>query len=127
MNFKNNDYEKWISYFGNSYSAVIGVSELAKEKIKVTSEYLSESDALEWVITGKKPKSTMIKSNKFEKSYMYNLLAEVSDKNIVTSVVKSVYASKDKPTLEFIYIGDLDEFQKSRVRILCRMIRYQNS
>ena len=127
MSFNISDYEKWLTQFKNPYLAVVETAALAREKVKNTEEYLSSSDALEWIITGKKSKSVITKSNKLERSYMYNLLSEVSNKDIIASVVKSIYVSKNKSELIFIYVGNLDDFQKSRVRILCRMIRYQNT
>ena len=122
MSFNIFDYEKWLSQFKNPYLAVVETSALAREKVENTEEYLSSSDALDWVITGRKPKSVITKSNKLERSYMYNLLSEISNEDIVASVVKSIYASTNKAELIFIYVGNLDDFQKARVRILCRMI-----
>lgn len=131
------EFDKLAAAIGNTYAAVRFVSKKARNlSIKYDNQIL-DSEAISWVVTGKKPKSAVEydklihkynhiqhMTTKHIKSVVHEYLCYVDDEAVCKSVKASMKASKEARHLVYVYIDVDTDYQEARVRILTRMIWY---
>lgn len=120
-------WDKLVKAYGSEYKAVVVLSSLARQKAKECNYQILDSQALAWVLTGEKPQ-TLIEleetSKQRKRSYMRDILAEVRDPDIVSSVISSLRISAENAALCYVYAEGTNKYQQQRIRILCNKIWY---
>lgn len=120
----------YIAHCDNAYSVVNTISSIARDKYKECNGYILDSEALTWVIQNTKPNHTDInRGNNMQSSKIpYNMmtvddiLCNIEDVEVKESVKESILRSHESNYLLYYYKDIKDEFKKSRVRIIVKMI-----
>lgn len=120
----------YIAHCDNVYSVVNTISSIARDKYKECNGYILDSEALTWVIQNTKPNHTDInRGNNMQSSKIpYNMmtvddiLCNIEDVEVKESVKESILRSHESNYLLYYYKDIKDEFKKSRVRIIVKMI-----
>lgn len=135
----NSNFGKFEKRAGSSFGAVMMIAHEARQRVLACDNKILDSQAIEWVVNGVEPK-TVISNQSHKISYMKSVLSGIDNIEIIKSVVASIKEStkqlkelkkstknniRNKINLAdfvmFVYY-DLSESDKSRVRILVRMI-----
>lgn len=125
MAFKSdNDY--WASSgHQNRFQCIAEINSKIHDLNKSTRRKILNSEAISWITTGIKPDilDKHIKS-KFEinEEIIQEGTVHIDDIAVKSSVLKSLHKSDKLNKLVFIYASNMDDSQKSRTRVLCRMI-----
>lgn len=114
---------------GSSYAAV---NLIASEARKLATQYdnkILHSEAIDWYLTGNKPKILNDKyklytSSNYVRSYVDEVLSYVDDIGVCESVRHSISASRSSNHLIYVYKDVSDDFRQARVRVLTRIIWY---
>ena len=133
MNFKsdNEHFNEIVSKFnGNRYQAVQYIQKQSRKLLEYTDNRITDSEAITWVLTGEKPDYESRKTfneitAKYEDAYVDEILCYIDDKQVCESIRLSISKSKKSKNLVYRYTKGLDETQKSRVRVVTRMIWYK--
>ena len=132
MNFKSDseNFNRIVSKFnGNRYKAVQYIQKESRRLLEYTDNRITDSEAITWVLTGEKPDYESRKTfneitAKYEDAYVDEVLCYIDDKQICESIRLSISRSKKSKNLVYRYTKGLDDNQKSRVRVVTRMIWY---
>lgn len=113
----------------NVFEAVKLISSCADYISKSTFHKVDESDAIEWIMNREYPKFEDLLSYPQSKQHLIDTYIStytelVDDTQVKASVKLSIYSSYRSRKLKFIYAFVSDEYRRSRVRILTRMIWY---
>lgn len=122
------EFEVLSSRYKNPYMAAQQIINEAKNKM-ADNNMLLASQALTWAITNTKPDAVISYSDteyktKFN-SLLNSVLSEISDNRIKESVLHSFSESISKNYIEnpvFIYDDTLTDYEKTRVRVICKML-----
>ena len=118
-------------YASKSDSIFESINNYCAEANKLYSRYggiLSHKECLISTLTGELPedlehrKLVITSDASYFKAYVNSALSEVDDSKVKSSVQISLKASQSEHNLVFHYLEGLSESQKSRVRILSKMI-----
>lgn len=138
MNY-NQNFGKFEKRAGSSFGAVLAIAKEARQRVLACENKISESDAIAWIVDGEIPK-TLRSARSHKISYMRELLSNVYDQRIINCVIKSIKLTKERTKIlnqehkkstkylidstNYLYYLDdsLNDFDKSKVRILTRMI-----
>lgn len=138
MNY-NQNFGKFEKRAGSSFGAVLAIAKEARQRVLACENKISESDAIAWIVDGEIPK-TLRSTRSHKISYMRELLSNVYDQRIINCVIKSIKLTKERTKIlnqehkkstkylidstNYLYYLDdsLNDFDKSKVRILTRMI-----
>ena len=138
MNY-NQNFGKFEKRAGSSFGAVLAIAKEARQRVLACENKISESDAIAWIVDGEIPK-TLRSTRSHKISYMRELLSNVYDPRIIDCVIKSIKLTKEKTKIlnqehkkstnnliestNYLYYLDdsLNNFEKSKVRILTKMI-----
>ena len=112
------------------FMAVNTVAKRARQKMVDTNGMILESKAISWVLTGESPKIPTRTSIEItdhveyltSEEYLHELLCTVEDESVVESVRATFEASQRANHLIYCYNHSLDEPQRSRVRILSKIV-----
>lgn len=121
------EFDALAAALGSPYAAVNYISKAARRKMKQHNNIILESEAISWVLTGEEPRARKCKSLydiSHDLPYLEEILCYVDDEDVCESVRESYKESLGAHHLIYCYHNNLDEFRKSRVRILTRMIWY---
>lgn len=125
--YDNTNFKKIETQFGNKYKAIQHIVKEARKKQASTNYNISSSEAISWVVDNKIPDN--VKSGRaYEKRTTYvedilnSYLNDIDDNEVRKCVEDSVNYSYTNSCLIFIYSNTLNTYEKSRVRILTRMI-----
>ena len=115
---------------GNTFEAVKLIANCADYISKSTFHKVDESDAIEWVMTRKYPKFEHLRSYPQSRQHLIDTYIStytelVDDAQVIYSVKLSIYSSCKYHRLKFVYNFGPDEYRRSRVRILTRVIWYE--
>ena len=122
-------YTKYIKPNETEFDAINRLANQANEVISNTNYILDSSEALTYCLTHEFPSnmngriSLRQARNKYLFSYVKNSVSQIEDTDVRNSVIQTVNKSLIKNKLEFVYIN-LSKGQKSRVRIISRMLWY---
>lgn len=127
------DYSKkfFESYMAEEDNIFAAINEYSSNARKLRSSYqnrISDAESLDSVLDGKLPDNLddrkLIANVEFNyiTSYIDSVLADIDDKNIKESVKRSLNESIFSKNLKYLYTEDLSESEKSRVRIICKMV-----
>ena len=103
----------------------------SRDANKLCTQYrncISNAEALSSTLTNTFPQDLEYRKivadveNKYVDRYINEVLSQIDDVKVKASVLKTLSHSRGIKDLEFIYLNELSESQRSRVRILCRMI-----
>lgn len=127
-----NDFDTFCKLerqLGSAYAAVNYISSEARKLASKYDDLILHSEAIEWIVTGKKPKilsniSKVCNRSNYVKSYIDEVLCYVDDNNVCESVRYSINASKSSNHLIYVYKDVPDPSRQARVRVLTRMIWY---
>lgn len=123
----NENFNKIADATGNRYAAIKQIVAAARHKEALTHYNISSSEAITWVVDNKKPKS-VITGQAFQPRTTYvddilnEYLTEIDDNLIKQSVKNSVNYTYSNGHLVYSYNDTLNEYEKSRVRVITRMI-----
>lgn len=129
-NYWRNDsvFNEYSEYCGNSFEAIRIISNCGRLLAEGYNNRITHSQALNWVVTGNIPSclfredsSTTLELNRVL-SVISDNLEYVDDKDIRTCVNRTIIDYLETRHLVYQYQESLDDFQKSRVRVLCNMI-----
>lgn len=121
------EFDALAAALGSPYAAVNYIAKSARKKLKESNNGILESQAISWVLTGKEPKvhrRMPVYNSSLNIPYVDEVLCYVDDEEVCESVRESYNESLLAHHLIYCYHNNLDEFRKSRVRILTRMIWY---
>ena len=118
-------WDKLVQTYGNEYQAVIALANLARSKAAQVDYQILDSEAIEWVLTGTLPNPLQNEvnkppSNKFQ--YIREILGQIQDSNILSSVKSTLRISAQNAALCYVYAEGTNMYQQQRVRIICNMI-----
>lgn len=118
-------WDKLVQRYGNEYQAVTALANLARDKTKEVDYHILDSEAIEWVLTGAPPRSVQNEVDKppSDKSqYICEILGQIQDSDILSSVKSSLRISAQNAALCYVYAEGTNKYQQQRVRIICNMI-----
>lgn len=123
------NFSQYINKLGNSYAAVNYIAKQAKKLASDNDNKILYSEAITWLLTGDKPKVLDIILAREQKAHIHtdyidDLLSLVDNPLICQSVRQSIKASKLCNHLIYFYTHLSDDNDKARVRILTRMVWY---
>lgn len=116
-----NEFNELAKKVGNRYEAVNLIVQRSRKLSKECKEELLDSQALTWAISGKKPKLKRPVNISREYSRLTEVLSNVSDEDVISSVLSSVRNST-KDSIHYVYMDSLSESQMKRVQVLTKMI-----
>ena len=126
--FNHSKFYEYEKICGSTFGAIIYISKIARKRRIDVGMCVSESEALTWVITGVEPKQVSIwrnqKSIKIDKALVYaqDRLMYVEDTAVRLAAERSIELSRSCGHLIYRYKGLQNQYQKSRVRVLCNII-----
>ena len=117
--------DKYISIYHNKYVAVSKISQDARKLMTSVGNRILESEAIRWLATGDKPE--WLNNSKTNDKRMLNQFVTdntiyILDKQVKQCVRVSLHKSDECNHLIFVYSSDMNEYQKQRVRIICRIL-----
>ena len=125
-----NDSILYSEKYGHTFEDLISYIE-DSEKLKCTYDNkLNDSEALKYVLCDNVPDSVLKRKrimdveNSYTQKYIRLALQDIDDKDVRLSVIQSLNISKIEKSLKYVYMKNLSKGQKSRVRILCKLIWY---
>lgn len=129
-NYWRNDsvFNEYSEYCGNSFEAIRIISNCGRLLAEGYNNRITHSQALNWVVTGTIPNCLLQSNSKvtLELDRVSNIISDnleyVDDKDIRISVNRTIIDYLETRHLVYQYQEALDDFQKSRVRVLCNMI-----
>lgn len=115
-------------YNGNRYAACMYVAKEARRRAAKCEDSVLDSESISWVLTGKRNVPKKDQKKLIEKWYsnQYDILNYVENKDIRTSVSKSLGISKSLKHLVYAYEKSLNESEQARVRVLTNILWYQS-
>ena len=128
------ELEDLVNEVGNPYLAVLILNRRAQEvSDSILAEYgfrPLDSQAISIALTGLLPEDieylNRIKTIQIRKnSRVYDILNYVDDKDVCKSVKNSIHLSTTSKNLTYVYTSGLTDSQKSRIRVLTRIIWYK--
>ena len=125
MTINSPTWDELVQKFGNEYQAVIALAKLARNKAAQVDYQILDSEAIEWVLTGTPPNPLQNEVNKppSDKSqYIREILGQIQDSDILSSVKSSLRISAQNAALCYVYAEGTNKYQQQRVRIICNMI-----
>ena len=128
MNTSSPVFDRIEQMLGSRYAAINWVAELANRIYDEYCGHLSKAEILSWILDEKKPENLALAKyrakysgiDKFQSETDY--LNYVADRAVVLSVRETLNNAISRKNLTYIYLGDLEEFQKSRIRVISNMI-----
>lgn len=117
-------FNKLAEALGSPFAASNYLAKLARKLLIDNNNQILQSQAITWALTGEKPKYTTHKLN-VNLNQMYgidDILCYIDDKDIHDSVEQSYEKSLKAKHLIYFYSEGLNEYDKGRVRILLRLI-----
>lgn len=114
--------------FDTVYEATVWVAQEARKKANSVDNLVLQSEAINWVLTGKEPPMLeVIRNIRKERKpiaveYLEDVLKLVDDDGVKYSVKVSISESKKENHLIYNYTDVNDEYRRTRIRVLCRMI-----
>ena len=127
MTIRSPIWDNLVRACGSEYVASLVVAKQARNKVQQCDVPLLDSQAIDWVVSGKVPDQVIRDRRKNVRdkwSYARDILSEVSDSDIVHSVISSLRISAKSSELCYVYAEGTDDYQRRRIRILCNMIWY---
>lgn len=127
MTIRSPIWDDLVRACGSEYVATLIVANWARNKSQQCDVPLLDSQAIDWVISGREPDQVAKdrrKGVRDKRSYIRDILSEVSDNDIVHSVISSLRISAKSSELCYVYAEGTDEYQRRRIRILCNLIWY---
>lgn len=118
-------FDKLALQLGSPYAAVNFVAKSARNKLLATNNQILDSEAISWVLTGIAPelrKRRKIYDYSVTIRYIDDVLACVDDEEVCECVRNSYEQSLESKHLIYSYNNELDDDRKARVRVLTRMI-----
>ena len=125
MTINSHTWDKLVQKYGNEYQAVIALAKLARNKAKEVDYHILDSEAIEWVLTGVPPKPVQNEVDKppsNKSQYIREILGQIQDSDILSSVKSSLRISAQNAALCYVYAEGTNKYQQQRVRIICNMI-----
>lgn len=120
-------FEDLNEIYNNPYITTLVIAKEARRRCKETNYSVLDSQALTWVLTGKKP--NFIDKDEFKEVRKMNnpedILNYISDEKIKKSVTKSLGKSKSDGHLIYEYDTTLSDEDRRRVTILTNLIWYR--
>lgn len=133
-------FDALVAKSGSTFDTIQQLSLQSRKKMKECQNVISESEALTWAVSGVAPKNIRkrMKARElrlnayqpvryYQEEYMEDLLTGVDDIDIRQSVRKSFNKSKEVGHLIYMYINDLSDGNKARVRILTNLVWYYDT
>ena len=120
--------KKYLDDDCDIFAGILNWCEDSRKLQRDSYNCLDVSESLSTCLSGKLPrnfksrKSLDVVNREYARKYIEEVLCYVYDKDVENSVIRSLMVSKKKGKLTFNYIPGLDFGQKSRVRILCRVL-----
>lgn len=128
------DYElfqsKYLEDTDNVFEAINTWSKDARALKSQTQGRISNSEALSSALTDTLPKNLNERLSVPRAEYAYVIryikesLSQIDDKLVKGSVAQTLNTSMSRKHLVFLYLGNLSEAQKARVRIVSKLIWY---
>lgn len=115
--------DAYINQHPNSYIAAIQLAARAREKRLSLCNKILDSEAIRWELTNEPPTVSRPKNTRYYHVF-HQVIADVDDPLVARSVRRSYGASLSEQHLIYRYHKELTSSQRSRVRILTRMIWY---
>lgn len=118
-------WDNLVHKYGNEYQAIVVLAKLARDKAKEADHHILDSEALEWILTGTPPPVVQNSTNRPPSSksqYIREILEQIQDANILSSVKSTLRISAQNAALCYIYAEGTDKYQQQRIRIICNMI-----
>lgn len=132
MSFPEDNYaiQKWVDRYGSMFSAVRHLGNQASDLVEAYNHKITESEAINWLLHGKKPNYENRRSYPDAKhavieSYIETYLELVDDKDVCKAVESSIWTSLHAGHLVYSYTQIPDEPRRARCRILTRLIWYE--
>ena len=125
MTINSPTWDELVQKFGNEYQAVIALAKLARNKAAQVDYQILDSEAIEWVLTGVPPNPVQNEVNKppsNKSQYIREILGQIQDSDILSSVKSSLRISAQNAALCYVYAEGTNKYQQQRVRIICNMI-----
>lgn len=123
---------EYIQRCDSPFAVVNKIAQLAREKEQDCNNHILHSEAITWVVQGVEPakrdKDTFSKLPSVVKNEnkLNEVLCYIDDTDICKAVRESFITSKHNKFLTFIYNDIADEPRKCRVRVLTRMLWYED-
>ena len=123
--------ELFYSEYGqdsNIFESINDWSRKANTLCEKSYNRLSKSESLSSILERKLPDDidkripVQYSDSRYVNKYIKEATTYIDDVDVKRSVINSMYISTKKSNLLFVYVGGLTNSQKSRVRIICRMI-----
>jgi len=119
--------EKYTNILGSKYAAIMYVAKTSRKIAEENNNVISHSSALNYVVTGERPKilDSKIDLRSYEDKVFDNaldILKYVDDEDVCKAVVSSIEESRKLLHLIYVYKNVDDDPRMSRIRILCRLI-----
>lgn len=125
-------YDKFLEIYpqDNIFSSINSWVDDSKKLQVKTSNRLSDSEALSACLTGELPKNLRNRrivtyaEASYELRYIKEVVSQIDDNKVKYSCLQSLYKSKQAKNLIYVYPVPLTKYQKSRVRVICRLVWY---
>ena len=122
--------DQYLSQTSNTFEAI---NMWVKDSKQIEAKYqnrLSSNESLSSALTQKVPdnldRRKLVKDveSQYIDRYIREALSQIDDKDVRISVLQTLNHSRLEKNLVFVYLDILSDFQKSRVRIISRLIWY---
>lgn len=122
--------DQYLSQTSNTFEAI---NMWVKDSKQIEAKYqnrLSSNESLSSALTQKVPdnldRRKLVKDveSQYIDRYIREALSQIDDKDVRISVLQTLNRSRSEKNLVFVYLDILSDFQKSRVRIISRLIWY---
>lgn len=114
------DFNQYAENVGNRYDAINKIAKKSRSIKTYLNNRISESESITCAVTDKIPEFSKHEVS-IPRLYKYDELSHVCDNEIIDCVLRSISVSTKNNTY-YIYSDELDEYKKSRVRVLVNMI-----
>lgn len=121
-------FDKLEAKLGSRYTAINYVARLTDKIYDEYCGHLSKAEIMAWILEGTKPKNLSLAKYRAKYSGIEKFQSEidylnyVSDKAVVASVKETLNNAALRKNLTYIYLGDLQESQKSRIRVISNIL-----
>lgn len=123
------EFEDFLAMLGgNRYLATMLIAKEGRRRCKQWDYSILDSNAITWVLTGKRPPNKEKQSAKILRNMKKpsDILNYVEDDDIRKCVILSLKQSYTLNHLTYSYNQDMNKHKRTRVRILTNIIWYKN-
>ena len=122
-------FDRYVEAFGNRFAAINYVASVARRRRNAVHNCITESEALDWVVSGIEPTNLRpnlklyFKHKNRTKEYVNDRLCYILDDEVRLAVKYTINNYKESGHLIYNYNNISDRSRQARVRVLSNIIQ----